>query len=107
MHVSQKIWLQLQKLQYVLSPIEDVLLAVDVAIIHVDAEKFYPQFNKSFPSVVQKLSTETSVLSCSSLPLSFEIANHMLSHLIGAIIHEDGLPYDDSDSDIFSERDAV
>ena len=54
--------------------------------------------------MVQKICTETSVVNCSSLLLSFEIANHVLAYLTGAMTFKDGLPCDDSNSDIFSEK---
>ena len=51
--------------------------------------------------MVQKICTETSILNCSSLLLSFEIANQVLAHDTEAMTHEDGLPYHGSNSDIF------
>ena len=122
-------WLDLQKSQYVISLTEDDLLAYSVSMIHVDAENFYPQFNKSFLSVVQKLFTETSFGNCISLPLSLKLKiictawkvsvfvvilvlisrispySVRMNYLTKAIIHENRLLYDDSNSDIFSEKD--
>ena len=49
-------------------------------------------------SVVLKISTE--IFSC-RLQQSSEF--YVLAHLTGAIIHEDALAYNDSNSDIFSE----
>ena len=38
-------------------------------------------------------------------PWCFEITDHMLAHLTGPKIHEDGLTYNDTDSDTFSKKD--
>ena len=51
--------------------------------------------------MVQKICTETLTVNCSSLLFSFQYANHVLAHLSEAMTHEDGLPYHESDSDIF------
>ena len=45
---------------------------------------------------VSGFESSCSHLNCSSLPLSFEIANHVLAHVTRAIFHADGLQHDDS-----------
>ena len=106
-HVIQKIWLKFPKLQDILLPTEDVLLAYNlisqiVTSCNMGAENFIHSLTKLL--MVQKICTETSVVNCSSLLLSFEIANHVLAYLTGAMTFKDGLPCDDSNSDIFSEK---
>ena len=45
---------------------------------------------------MQKISTETSYVNCSSLRLSFEIADHVLARLTELMINEDELTNDGS-----------
>ena len=45
---------------------------------------------------MQKISTETSDVNCSSLRLSFEIADHVLARLTELMINEDELTNDGS-----------
>ena len=67
-----------------------------------DPEKSYPQFYKAFIST-EKLYKNLSG-NCSLL-LSFEVANHVLAQLTGAIIQEDVLTYEIEGAENFSEND--
>ena len=69
-----------------------------------DTEKFYPSFYKIFSNaenVYKNLGSQCSLL------LSFEVANHVLSHLTGGTFKEDVITFDDfSCSEEFSEKES-
>ena len=79
-----------------ISSVDDILPAYNLMLpiiksFNGDPEKFYPQFYKAFISaenLYKNLSGNCGLL------LSFEVANHVLAQLTGAIIQEDVLTHD-------------